>query len=642
MYEKIVNPKTGRKININSKIGQTIIKNYLQTLQGGNPTYSSYSCKLGDDGIDGGITVDNCEKQWDTNYPDISRCQLTKNNICKKRQNTSPERAKKNWSKAKNIKKMISVSKAFKDEKPSIEFDVPILIDEINYPLKELFVPLSAGNEYKTLKKDGGHKVVNQTDNLAIEINDLNIDGLTGIAYPLGDILTKTTDLCQSSIDVRDHFRYYIYNTNSGIKQGLLTPIQYIDTVTCQKISDGNTQEAIILRNRYNKNILISKVDEIMTAKWGNTFSSLGNVLVSPPSIHNKFGTIIYGSNIKPPNYNLNFSWVPDECPTANEYLTTCKSHDFSETYKCSNHIKKSSSNAWRISKEVNNEIFDKELVCNTDEPEATVAIKETLEMFKLQPKVEIYTGWLEVGHIDEIISFIPFPNGTGNNNFKVLIASPGKFIQIWKENLNSDKCLFTTNTGLNDGFAYNHPYHDSGPAMILRDNCGFNMSSESNPCPILIKDFYKYKALIRFQEFIQINIINNIKEKLKNVLSLDDEDFIDIPILYMDPDGLITNPLETVEMLGGQNYLPNTGIYHLSTNFINSVISTKYMISPKSFCNLPIEQYYINNIRRPGGIEDIHFVNTWDTVKYQHGGIHCYSSERRDISNIRNILPKK
>lgn len=35
MWSKIVNPKTGRKVNINSKIGKNIIKNYINHQNGG-------------------------------------------------------------------------------------------------------------------------------------------------------------------------------------------------------------------------------------------------------------------------------------------------------------------------------------------------------------------------------------------------------------------------------------------------------------------------------------------------------------------------------------------------------------------------------------------------------------------------------
>ena len=36
MYSKIVNPKTGRKVNINGSLGKSIIKNYLNFLKGGS------------------------------------------------------------------------------------------------------------------------------------------------------------------------------------------------------------------------------------------------------------------------------------------------------------------------------------------------------------------------------------------------------------------------------------------------------------------------------------------------------------------------------------------------------------------------------------------------------------------------------
>ena len=35
MYSKIINPKTGRKVNVNGKLGKSIIRNYLVFLNGG-------------------------------------------------------------------------------------------------------------------------------------------------------------------------------------------------------------------------------------------------------------------------------------------------------------------------------------------------------------------------------------------------------------------------------------------------------------------------------------------------------------------------------------------------------------------------------------------------------------------------------
>ena len=35
MYKKIVNPETGRKVNINNKLGKKILSNYINLLRGG-------------------------------------------------------------------------------------------------------------------------------------------------------------------------------------------------------------------------------------------------------------------------------------------------------------------------------------------------------------------------------------------------------------------------------------------------------------------------------------------------------------------------------------------------------------------------------------------------------------------------------
>ncbi len=45
MYSKIVNPETGRKVNIDSKLGQTILKKYLDNIKGGNGSAKQKSKK---------------------------------------------------------------------------------------------------------------------------------------------------------------------------------------------------------------------------------------------------------------------------------------------------------------------------------------------------------------------------------------------------------------------------------------------------------------------------------------------------------------------------------------------------------------------------------------------------------------------
>jgi len=110
MYDKIQNPITGRMVQINSKLGNKILNKYINMIGGVNPhtktEWSSYSCKLGNTGINNiPITRINCNNQK-SHESTTSRCKWSeKGEYCRKRQSTSRIRAKKNWDKAKNLSK---------------------------------------------------------------------------------------------------------------------------------------------------------------------------------------------------------------------------------------------------------------------------------------------------------------------------------------------------------------------------------------------------------------------------------------------------------------------------------------------------------------------------------------------------------
>ena len=96
MYNKIVNPLTGRKVNINSLLGKQVISNYLSQM-GGEGWSGSYSCK--------GLDKDNCNSQPN------NRCKWSdKGNFCRKTQSSSKKRGKRNWSLLKNKKSINSVN----------------------------------------------------------------------------------------------------------------------------------------------------------------------------------------------------------------------------------------------------------------------------------------------------------------------------------------------------------------------------------------------------------------------------------------------------------------------------------------------------------------------------------------------------
>lgn len=50
--------------------------------------------------------------------------------------------------------------------------------------------------------------------------------------------------------------------------------------------------------------------------------------------------------------------------------------------------------------------------------------LRRFLHAQKVQASIEIYTDWLIVGHVDEVVNFVPARNEKG---FQVLLASPRK-----------------------------------------------------------------------------------------------------------------------------------------------------------------------------------------------------------------------
>ncbi|NXY60189.1 PADI1 deiminase, partial [Callaeas wilsoni] len=58
-------------------------------------------------------------------------------------------------------------------------------------------------------------------------------------------------------------------------------------------------------------------------------------------------------------------------------------------------------------------------------------AVRDFLAAQKVQAPVELFSDWLQVGHVDEFLSFVPAPDRKG---FRLLLASPSACYQLLKE----------------------------------------------------------------------------------------------------------------------------------------------------------------------------------------------------------------
>lgn len=119
---------------------------------------------------------------------------------------------------------------------------------------------------------------------------------------------------------------------------------------------------------------------------------------------------------------------------------------------------------------------------------------------------------WLKVGHVDEVVSFIP----TGENGFSILIADLDRAIFLLREELNAVNTWMTIN-GQDDDML---TYKDAIEELLYDYELSENVSKVS---AIHAK-------------------LSVIKETLKQVLGMSDDAFHAIPVLFSLPESLPMN----------------------------------------------------------------------------------------------------
>uniref|UniRef100_A0AAY4DCY5 protein-arginine deiminase n=1 Tax=Denticeps clupeoides TaxID=299321 RepID=A0AAY4DCY5_9TELE len=128
-----------------------------------------------------------------------------------------------------------------------------------------------------------------------------------------------------------------------------------------------------------------------------------------------------------------------------------------------------------------------------------TKVVQDFLYAQKVQDPIRLYSDWLVVGHVDEFMTFVPAPDKKG---FRLLLASPDagyKLLRKVQEEGHGQAKLFE---GLEDADE------------------------------ITVDDLLSNEKLQAENRYVQ-NCIDWNRDVLKRELGLDDEDIIDLPILF-------------------------------------------------------------------------------------------------------------
>ncbi|XP_027134791.1 protein-arginine deiminase type-2-like [Larimichthys crocea] len=215
-----------------------------------------------------------------------------------------------------------------------------------------------------------------------------------------------------------------------------------------------------------------------------------------------------------------------------------------------------------------------------------TKVVQDFLWAQKVQDPIALFSDWLRVGHIDEFMTFVPAP---GRKGFRLLLASPDAAYKLFK--------------GLQkDGH---------GQAKLFE--------GLENQETITVDEILNDEDLQAENNYAQSCIDWN-RDLLKRELGLDDEDIIDVPVLFK------TDPRQN----RAEAYYPD---------LVNMIVLGKNLGIPKPFgpkvngrCVLEAEMC---SLMEGLGLSCT-FIDDFASYHKKLGEVHCGSNVRREVFDFK------
>jgi hypothetical protein len=229
--------------------------------------------------------------------------------------------------------------------------------------------------------------------------------------------------------------------------------------------------------------------------------------------------------------------------------------------------------------------------------------LKAFLNAQVVQKPFEVDTAWLAVGHVDEIISFVPAPGSPG---FKLLLASPRYAYEILdrlKVKHGTAKLLVgrqiegdTVEVSVNDFLAN---------MVHIRLRQGLTTTTPSGTTTKTLRSFNDDKQVA----------LDKTKRTLEVELGLDTGDIIEVPVVFM--------PLPLV----------TTGAIALTGNMVNMLVVNGHCIVPKPFGPEVggVDRFWQELVTklRPLGLQ-VDPIDTWEPYHAAVGEVHCATDTMR------------
>ncbi|XP_067826663.1 protein-arginine deiminase type-2-like [Heptranchias perlo] len=211
--------------------------------------------------------------------------------------------------------------------------------------------------------------------------------------------------------------------------------------------------------------------------------------------------------------------------------------------------------------------------------------IRDFLYAQQVQSPVELFSDWLAVGHVDEFMTFVPAPDKKG---FRLVLVSPDACCKLFKK----------------------LQQEGHGEAQMFE---GQNTQS------FKINELLSNKILLEENAYVQQCIDWN-RDVLKKELRLDEEDIIDIPVMF------------TLD----QEYRQAKSLF---PDMVNMIVLGQHLGIPKPFGPLingkcPLESA-VRSALEPLGL-DCNFIDDFAAYHLLSGEVHCGSNVRRKSFSLK------
>lgn len=238
--------------------------------------------------------------------------------------------------------------------------------------------------------------------------------------------------------------------------------------------------------------------------------------------------------------------------------------------------------------------------------------VEAFLDRQVVQKPIWLPTSWLSVGHVDEMMTFLPFPSIDPWKRWKLLIASPKRAYELLDEAYRQRRdsiMLHRRELYLKyppDRNGQNYPMQITVQNFLLNNTC---VPNPSNPATKLtareLRDFNI--------QYVQNDRLAAVLRKLEVEIDLKLEDVIEVPVIFMPVDDTRTESAA------------------LTADMVNMLVLNQNCLVPKPYGpvvnNVDLFEKDIRDKFAASGLDRTltpRFVDDWYAYHDGHGEIHC------------------